>query len=204
MAHFISIAGPQSAGKTTAFKYLSKKYAKRGILFQMDMNPYIFKKSDHPKYISTQDFQEDLNRETIKLLQSIDRNTDVIMENGPMQVVYIEAYSGKRKAEEYFRKYVKLLKRLDPVIIMVDAKPKLSFKRRINEYLRRIKKHKLQKQAQTILDQYEKKIIDLYPLWNKWFKRFPFKKILIKNSYKKQEKYLAEIETVINKIWRTS
>lgn len=197
---FITISGPQSSGKSTVFKYLSKKYSRRGIKFVEEINPYEHTKTDHPKYLSTYGIQEVLTKKTLAVMKKLGNKTNIVMETGPMQIVYIDKYSNPKKAEEYFSKYVEISKKLNPFIIFIDTKPGISFKRRRKVYEERIDRHKMIHKKKEILKQYEEKIYDLYPLWHKWFKRYPFEKKIIKNSYKKEKQYIKEVEDVIKSL----
>ncbi len=200
MSLFITVSGPQSSGKSTVFKYLESKYSKRGIKFIKEINPYEFKKTDHPKYLSTHGIQETLTKMTLSSLGKITSKKNHIMETGPMQIVYVEKYEGLKKANLYFKKYLKIVKPLNPIIIFIDTKPEISFRRRKQTYITRIKKHNLQDRQKQLLNEYKNKIFDLYPLWHKWLRKFPYKKIVIKNSYKSEDKFIKEVDKIIRSL----
>lgn len=195
MAYFIIITGPQSSGKTSSFKHL-KKLHKRAKFIE-EVTPYDFKGSDHPKYISTYGIQEALAKKTIALLKKIDPKDNYFMETGPMQIVYLEKYSGLKQANFYYEKFLRIMEHWNPILVFIDTKPEISFKRRRNTYLERIKKHKLQDSRKTVMNTYREKIFRLYPLWHKWLKKFPFKKVIIKNSYKSEAEFKANLDKVI-------
>jgi hypothetical protein len=167
------------------------------VKFVEEINPYEHTKTDHPKYLSTYGIQEELTKKTLAVMKNLGRKTNIIMETGPMQIVYIDKYSTPKKAEEYFKKYVEISKKLNPFIIFIDTKPNISFKRRRKTYEERIRRHKMDNKKKEILDQYEEKIYYLYPLWHKWLDRYPFEKKIIKNSYKKESEYIKEVENLI-------
>lgn len=200
MAIFLTLAGPQSSGKSTVFNYLSKKYARNKIKFIPEINPYEVKKSDHPKFLSTYGIQESLTKKTLALLKKVNGKTDYIMETGPMQIIYVEKYDGLKKAEIYFKKYLQISKQLNPYIIFIDTKPHISFMRRKAVYVDRIKRHNLIDKKKEILKQYEDKIYELYPLWHKWLKKFPYRKIVIKNSYKSEKKFVSEVDKIVKSL----
>jgi hypothetical protein len=129
-------------------------------------------------------------------MKNLDPSKNYIFETGPLQIVYVEKYSGIRQANIYFEKYLKALKLFKPTIIFIDTKPYISFKRRKNKYLDRIKTHGLSKESKIIIQEYRDKIFDLYPLWRKWLDKFSCQKIIIKNSYKSKEEMLKIISDV--------
>jgi thymidylate kinase len=200
MARFITIAGPQSSGKSTVFKYLSKKYGNQNIKFVAEINPYEYKGTDHPKYLTTYGIQEILTKKTLALLRKIGDKTNFILETGPMQIIYVEKYDGIRKAETYFKKYLEISKPLNPFIIFIDTKPRISYMRRKAVYEERIQRHNLTNKKKEILKQYEEKIYELYPLWHKWLKRFPFDKKIVRNSYKTEKQYIKEVENIVKNL----
>ena len=196
MSHLIIIAGPQSSGKTTVFNYLRDRL--KDFLFVEEINPYKVKKSSHPKYISPSGkFQEELSLMTLKKIKSLTAKKNYIFETGPMQIAYVEKYSGLKVASLYFKKYLKILKSFNPTIIFIDSKPEVSFKRRRKKYLERIKEYHLEDKREEILSEYKQKIIDLYPLWNKWFNKYPYNKIVIKNSNKTKRRFINEVSEII-------
>ncbi len=200
MSLFITVSGPQSSGKSTVFKYLKGRYTKHGIKFISEINPYEFKKSDHPRYLSTHGIQETLTKMTLASLKKITSKINHIMETSPMQIVYVEKYEGLKKANLYFKKYIEIVKKLDPILIFIDTKPDISFRRRKQIYIARIKKHNLQDKQKQLLNEYKNKIFDLYPLWDKWLEKFPYKKIIVKNSYKSEDKFINEIDRIIQSL----
>lgn len=195
MAYFIILTGPQSSGKTSSFRHLKSVY--KSAKFIEEVTPYDFKGSDHPKYISTYGIQEELAKKTITLLKKIDPEDNYFMETGPMQIVYLEKYSGVEKASLYFKKFLKIMTAWNPILVFIDTKPQISFKRRKNIYLKRIEKHKLQDSRKAFMDIYRQKIFKLYPLWHKWLNKFPFEKIIIKNSYKSEEEFRVNLDKII-------
>lgn len=200
MPKFIVISGPQSSGKTTIFSHLSKKYGNKKIRFIPEISPYTESGTDHPRLLSPYEIQENLTKKTLTLLENIDKNSDYVMETGPMQIVYIEKYTGIEKAENYFKKYLKIITPLKPVIVFVETKPEISFRRRKNKYVERIKRHGLLSKKEELLEQYEKKIYDLYPLWHKWLDKYPFEKIVVKNNYKTKKKFISEMEGIFRSL----
>ncbi|KKP66153.1 MAG: hypothetical protein UR68_C0035G0014 [Candidatus Roizmanbacteria bacterium GW2011_GWA2_35_19] len=196
MSHLIVISGPQSSGKTTVFNYLKGRL--KDFSFVEEINPYIVKKSSHPRYISPSGkFQEELSLMTLKKIKLLNSNKNYVFETGPMQIVYVEKYSGFKAANLYLKKYLKILKSFNPTIIFIDSKPEISFKRRKKKYLERIKEYRLEDKEKEILGEYKQKIIDLYPLWLKWLDRYPYKKIVINNNNKTKRQFIDEVSKII-------
>lgn len=95
----------------------------------------------------------------------------------------------------FYKRYVDIYKKYNPIIIFLDTKPRVSWRRRKPYYLERIKKSGITdvKEKQKMLKKYRQTIDDLYPLWLKWYKKFPFEKYMIKNSYKSYKKFVDEV-----------
>lgn len=196
MAHLIIIAGPQSSGKTTALNFLKNKFKK--YTFINEINPYVVAGSNHPKYATTiSNTQKQLTKITLSKIKELNKNADYIFETGPLQVVYVEKYSGIGSAKYYFKRYIEILDSFKVTIIFIETLPKISFKRRKNKYLERIIKFGLEKDTKKIMNEYKEKIFSLYPLWHKWLTKFPFQKIIIENNYKTKQKFLEEINLLI-------
>ncbi|MGB9883701.1 MAG: hypothetical protein ACPLRN_04315, partial [Microgenomates group bacterium] len=104
-----------------------------------------------------------------------------------------------KSAKTYFKKYLKIYKNYQSMVIFIDVKPKISWKRRKNKYWQRIKEAGIidKDEIKKRFKKYKKIIFDLYPLWLKYFKIIPFQKIIIKNSYKTKKVFLEETEKKI-------
>lgn len=196
------IAGPQSSGKTTVLKLLETKYPEAN--FIQETNQYSLVNKNHlgAAYV-TCDIEKQIVSEDIRIIKKIDRNKNlVIMETGIMHMGYVEEICNKKIADRFFQKYISAHKDLEPTVIFIDTNPQISFKRRKKYYLQRIQNIGITKSEEIdeILRKYENKIKKLYPYWLKYFKKVPFKKIMIKNSQKSYNKFMREIEKKVTDI----
>lgn len=189
------IAGPQSSGKTTVFKLLQKKYP--NATFVPEVNQYLIYGKKHlgSAYV-TKETELLISKEDIRITKKIDRSKKlVIMETGIFHAAYLEKLVGRKTADKFYPKYLDAHTGLDPIILFIDTKPQTSFKRRKKIYLKRIADAKIKdsKVKQEMLEKYKKNIYDLYPFWIKYYKKFPFKKVVIKNSRKSYNKFIDEV-----------
>ena len=83
-----------------------------------------------------------------------------------------------------------------PVILFIDTKPAVSWKRRKPIYEKRTAGIPSVQERKKAMKKYRSTIERLYPLWIKWYKKFPFEKYMIRNSYKNEEVFLNEVMTI--------
>lgn len=206
MAHFITIAGPQSSGKSTAINYLKKKYPKWYFLETID--PYTIGGMEHAGAAYTdRDLQINLMKiELIKINAMKNKNKSMfIAELGIFRLVYAHYFYHKKLADEYFDPYIQAYDDYDSHIIFIDTKPEISFKRRKNAYVERIKNRgiKDKKVFDRTLKKYQDTIFRLYPHWLRFYNKLRYPKTIIQNSYISEQEFLTEIDKVVNSI-RTS
>lgn len=190
--HSIVIAGPQSSGKSTVFNYLKEKYPQHNFL--PEINPYTFVKKDQSvhKKMDNLNIQKLIFKEDYKRTKQLVNSNDVsIIETGIFNVVYMHNIVGKEAANKQMETYISIYKKINPYIIFVDTKPQISWKRRKTEYMERISL-KEKDQSKQIMAFYKDRIFKLYPLWMYYFEYMPFKKVMIRNSYKEQNEFLKE------------
>lgn len=192
---FFIIAGPQSSGKTTILQHLKKKHPQ--FLFIDETNQYTILNKNHlgSAYV-TREIEEQIAKTDIKKIKKIDRSLKyIITETSIMHCVYHEIFMSKEDAKLYFNKYIKAYKRLHPVLLFIDTKPQVSWKRRRRKYIERIRKVGLlnSSKKKEMLAKYRRNIEKLYPLWIKYFKKIPFEKYMIKNSNKTWNVFEKEI-----------
>jgi len=192
----IIIAGPQSSGKTTLFNFLKKNL--KNTLFLEEVNPFTIVGPKHlggafvDLALEKKIIEYDLKR--LKKIIQEHKLQSIIEETGVFHLVYLKKLVNKKIFNQYLKKYLCLYKKFFPMIVFIDTKPKISWKRRRNIYLSRIQKQgiKDQKQKQTFLKKYANKIFYLYDHWLNLYQTLPFKKIIIRNSYKKETLFLKE------------
>jgi len=203
----ITIAGPQSSGKTTIFNLLKENYPQA--LFLPEINPFTFKKDHLGAAYVTKKFEKQIVEADINQIKNLkhslynnrlknnkkSRPRTVIVETGIFHLVYLdETIVGKKTAEKFLSKYLLALQRFKPLILFIDTKPHVSWQRRKNHYIKRLKKTKSTsgKEKKKFLERHKAKIYRLYPLWLKHYQKLPFKKIIVKNSYKDYSKFISE------------
>lgn len=191
----IIIAGPQSSGKTTVMKLLEKKYPH--IPFIEETNQYTVVDKNHlgGAYVNSQT-ETFINDEVIKKIEAVSREQNIeFIESGIMHCVYLEKFCGERTAEKYLKKYLRAQVGLKPILLFIDTKPNISWRRRREIYLKRIDKTGITdaKRKKEMMGKYRANIFTLYPLWHKYFHLIPFEKYMIKNSYKKWDIFEKEI-----------
>lgn len=203
MAQLITIAGPQSSGKTVAVNYLKKKHPSWGMLEVID--PYTIGGMEHPGAAYTdRDLQVNMMKiELIKLNSLRNKNNPIFMgELGIFRLVYTHYFYHKKLAGEYFDKYIDVYNDFDSSIIFIDTKPEISFQRRKNKYVERIKNRGItdKKSFDQALKKYQDTIFHLYPHWLRFYEKINFPKALIKNSYISESEFLNEIEKTVSSL----
>lgn len=193
------IAGPQSSGKTTAFNHLKTKFP--NFHYQEEINPYYLAGKNHPGgAFTTSELELKLVEADLEMLSNLNNHKTVILETSIFHLVYTEYFSGKKIAEDFYKKYLLLHNRFDSLLLFIDTKPEISWRRRYPHYLKRIGRLNGKNNSFDILEKYQKTIYDLYPLWHKWYVKIPFKKLTIRNSFKTRKNFLIEIEGRVHKL----
>jgi deoxyadenosine/deoxycytidine kinase len=203
MAHFITIAGPQSSGKSTAVDHLKKKYPNWYFLETID--PYTIGGMEHSGAAYTdRDLQINMMKiELIKINAMKNKNNPMfVAELGIFRLVYAHYFYHKKLADEYFEPYLQAYDAFDSHLIFIDAKPEISFQRRKKSYVERIKNRgvKDKKSFDKSLKKYQDTVYHLYPHWLRFYEKLRYPKTLIKNSYISEQEYLTEIDRVVNSV----
>lgn len=203
MNHFITIAGPQSSGKTTAFNHLREKH--KDWYFVEEINPYTIAGSDHPGGAYTdKELEIKITEVELAKIQAIrfDYSKVALIETGIFHSIYTQFFGGKKLADQYLEKYNQIYSDFNSFVIFIDTKPEVSFLRRKEKYLARIKKRGITEAKETnkVLKKYENIIYRLYPIWTRLYEKIDFPKITIKNSYKTKDEFLAEIDDTIKSL----
>ncbi len=198
----IIIAGPQSSGKTEAIKIISQHFPRFPIYHEV--NPYSVESKNHRGGAYT---NSSLSKKIVDIdienIRKIPRDNKInILETGILHLCYIEQICGVFCAENYFKKYISAQKDLHSIIIFIDTKPAISWKRRKPEYLARIKKNNITnpKEQRATLNKYRSTISTLYPLWLKYYNKAPFEKYMIKNSNKNYYVFKKELLDLVHKL----
>jgi len=193
------IAGPQSSGKTTILHHLKKKSPR--FLFIDETNQYSLLNKNHlGGAFVTREIEEQIVKADIKKIKEIDRSLKfIIIETGIMHCSYLENFMSKEEAEVYFNKYIQAHARLHPIVLFIDTKPQISWQRRKRKYVERIYKAGVtdSSKKREMLAKYKRNIENLYPLWIKYYKKIPFEKYMIKNSYSSWAACKEKIKSII-------
>lgn len=194
------IAGPQSSGKSTAFRYLQKIYKK--VNFVPEVNPVTIVGNSHfGGAFADRKIQKIIAGITLQKLAEFSRTNNIyISETSIFGAVYYEKICGEKEANDYLEKLINICKKFKIIIIFIDTKPQISWSRRKNIYLKRIKHIKKASEKKKMLDIYKKNLFDLYPIWLKYYHLFPYQKFMIKNNRKSFSKFIKEVETKVAEI----
>ncbi|MDO8609971.1 MAG: deoxynucleoside kinase [bacterium] len=198
----IVIAGPQSAGKSTALKLIKSHFPQLPIIDEVNQYSIISKSHRGGAYVNLETEYKILN-EDIKTIQNIKRNGIIyIMETGILHLSYLERLSNAKITDGFYKKYISAHNNLYPIIFFIDTKPQISWKRRRPTYLKRIKANNIAdpKEKQIALKKYRQIINELYPLWLKYYHKVPFEKYMIKNSYKSYSVFKKELLDLVHKL----
>ena len=198
----ITIAGPQSSGKTDTLEIISKYFPKFPIYFEV--NPYSVVSKNHLGAAFTDSsLTKKIADIDIKNIRKIPRDNKIhILETGILHLCYLEHICSNYCAEKYLKKYILAQKNFHSIIIFIDTKPEISWKRRKPIYLKRIKDNIINglHEKKITLNKYRKIIYDLYPLWLKYYHKAPFEKYMIKNSCKSYSVFKKELIDIIRKL----
>lgn len=203
MTQLITIAGPQSSGKSTALRIIQKQFPQ--FIIYPEVNPYTVESKKHKGGAYT---NSELSKKIVEIdIQNIvnipcNNNNIHILETGILHLSYIEKICGYECAKEYFQKYLIAYKNLDTTIIFIDTKPEVSWKRRRKKYLNRIKNNAItdSNRISEELKKYRQMLETIYPLWLKYYHQAPFKKYIIKNSKMNTTIFSNELLRIIKKI----
>ncbi len=192
----IIIAGPQSSGKTTAFQFLKK--IRPDFLYIPETNMYsIISKSHRGAAYVTKTNERIILKNDIGIHRTIPGNiAAAVIETGIFHLIYAEAILGLKQATKYYQQYCSALKEFNPVIIFIDTKPEVSWKRRKSTYEKRTANMNNPKERKNAMKKYKQTMFRFYPVWIKWYERFRFKKYMIRNSLQSKKVFLESIQII--------
>lgn len=200
MSHFITIAGPQSSGKTTALDHLKKKYP--DWFFIEDINPYTIAGENHPGGAYTsEELEIKISEIVLAKVRNIKQryNQNSAIETGIFHLVFMKFFGRKKLMDLFYPQYTSLYNELNSFIIFIDTNPKVSFARRKEKYIVRIKRIGItdKKKFESMLKKYQDIVFRLYPHWLKFYEKITYSKVLIKNSYISKQQFLNEIDRAV-------
>ncbi len=203
MSIFITIAGPQSSGKTTAINFLRKKHD--SWYFVDPIDPYTVASKNHRGGIYA-DKNLQINMMEIELIKirNLEKkyNPVFVIESGIFRLVYANYYYNKKLAVEYQPRYMRLYNELNPYVIFINTPPEVSFVRRKERYVERIMRSGINDNVkfQKELEKYKKTIYKLYPHWQKFYQKIPYPKTVIENSKLEEHEFIKKIDRTISSL----
>ena len=197
MSIFVTIAGPQSSGKTTALEHLRKKHS--DWFFIEDINPYTIAGENHPGGAYTsEELEIKISEIVLAKIASVKNryNQNSAIEAGIFHLVFMKFFGRKKLVDLFYPQYTNLYNDLNSFIIFIDTKPEVSFSRRKEIYIERIKKMGItdKKLFASKLKKYQDIVFRLYPHWLKFYEKIPYPKVSIKNSDISKQQFLNEID----------
>jgi len=203
----VVIAGPQSAGKTTATGFLANRH-KDKVKFYDEVNQYkLFPEKTKLGGVVVDEKMEraiheaDIER-TRKIVKEEKRS---LIETAMFHLVYHEKLIGREFYELADREYREVFEGVDLRIIFIDTKPEVSFRRRRPIYEARIEREIKEKGwigrvasefRRMMLEKYKKRMEENYPWWKRVYEEIDYaqEKIVIENNERSQEDFLAEVD----------
>ncbi|MCL4364639.1 deoxynucleoside kinase [Patescibacteria group bacterium] len=203
MSHFITIAGPQASGKTTALNHLKKHH--QDWFFLEDINPFTVIGKNHPGAAYTDTELEGKILEIVSAkLHKIENHYDqiIVAEMGIFHLVYGQFIGSKKLSNQFLPKFLKIYNEFNSSIVFINITPNVSFARKRKSYRQRIlaKGTTDDKEISDSLTVYKHAINNIYPYWLDLYQRLDFPKITIENSDLTEKEFLAKLDSVIKKI----
>lgn len=198
----IVIAGPQSSGKTSVLKFISQKFLDIPIINEVNQYTILGKNHMGSVFVNS-DIEIKVVKKDIEITKKINRhNLITVIETGILHCPYLERFCNAKTADKFFNNYLKIYKIFRPIVIFINTKPSVSWRRRKKIYYKRIMKQgiKDKKQIKNIMEKYKKGLFIMYPLWLKYYKKIPFEKYMIKNSHNEKKFFDKQIMVLLQSI----
>ncbi len=207
----ILITGPQSSGKTTLFNYLKNQYPKAR--FQPEINPYSILAKHSGSAFVTEDLQTEISRLTIKQFRAfsnLPQSTLILWETGFMNLAYMQRDLKPKNYSHFKNLYLKLAHSTDMKAIFIDTKPQVSWQRRKDIYLNRVK-HYLEdnqitdpngqkKVTTTRMAKYKDNLYLMYPLFKQAVKILNLPTYVVQNNNGSLESFLKQARQIVDRI----
>ncbi len=209
----IVVAGPQSSGKSTALAWLEEKPS---VVILPEVNPASLTGHQLGGLASNEAVEqaivdEDLRQVTNQLeqLEAGGGERVLVWETGPFHLVYGHHYR-LPNVDQLSQRYRDLLDRTQPGLIFIETKPEVSWRRRQDNYQRRVAQFlaqegpmdskEKQEKARQLLDQYRQRLEALYPFWQRQLREWPHPQVVIANNDLSFDQFRAEVEQAFEKL----
>jgi thymidylate kinase len=209
---YIVIAGPQSCGKTTALEFLKAKYSDR-LIFHKEINPYtVSNKAKLGSIVADNKIEHLIHSEVLKRIENINGNAmNYVAETEIFHLAYVLMLNGKKDYRKKMKEYIKALGKREFYVIFINTQPEISFKRRKDEYMARIRKEAVKrgmkrsvenKFRKEMLQKYEERIKEIYPNLITVYNDISFakNKNIINNGSNSKKKFLGLVEKELIRI----
>ncbi len=204
----VEIAGPPSSGKTTIFERLKEKFPQLNFLYEI--NPYVlFKNHKGSAYVTLEQELKIINADLERLKRVVSSRTSAVIETGIFHLVYLRKFLRKEKSNvngeliyrKLFKEYMRLLNNMPHLIIFIDTKPHISWKRRRVNYRERVDKIIKEKggKVRELMKKYKDNIYTLYPLFKNFYEELPFYKVRVNNNVRPLERFVQDVERKMQK-----
>jgi hypothetical protein len=211
MKRLVIVAGPQASGKSTSLSRIRDilLFVYPGISEGKTINPIILQEARqiivHKYHVAGGIFLNKKNEKEIigidfirmkKILKELDESLLYFDECNIFTLAHAEAH-GIKIPDDYFNRYLELLKKLHAVIIFLDINPKISWARRKESYRTRL--HRFSEGSrESLLKKFQQYLEKLHPGLNKIYDRIELPKIKIMGN-KKHDLVMKEIVSFLKK-----
>lgn len=196
----VVIAGPQSSGKTTSLNHIKHKY-RSDLDFHPEINQYnLYPKTTKLGSISvSSEMEQEIIRADLSHINNISPTSRIqVLETSVFHLVYSN-HLAPSIYQEAKMGYLKAISSHELYVIFIDSKPEISFARRKQNYLARVKDKPNKKE---LMAKYEQRINDLYPIWHQVYNEIDYAKdkTIIRNNHSDQDRFLREVEAAFTKV----
>ncbi len=199
MPKLVIVSGPQSSGKTTLMNHIKANH--KDWFFVDEINPaFITGNKDHGAFHTGPELEKKIIEKSLNIINNLDMKKNVtFLETGIFAIVFARYLMDEKTADEFYRQFLKAFEGLELYVIFINTVPQVSWERRKEKYLKRIKNNgEVDKDLiDKHLNRYKKIITELYPLMLKFYDELPFPKTMIENSNKEKSTFLKEAEKII-------
>jgi len=199
MKRLVTIAGPQSSGKTTLFKHLSSVLS--DTVFLSETNPAsVSNNMSLGALQTTRNLEKMIIAKDIETIKNTTSDKNTIIETGIFHCAFASFFLGKKESDDFFYDYLRAQAKWQSLLIFIKCLPETSFLRRKNKYLQRIRDTGItsENQISKKMNLYKKVIFEMYPQHLSCYRKYPLEKTAIENDDLTESNFLKKALTVIN------